>query len=319
MREVVALIAGFLLLIKGADFLVKGASALARRLKVSDLAVGLTVVAFGTSCPELFVNIIASLKGESGIVLGNIVGSNIANIYLILGLSAVIYPLQVTPGTVWKEIPFAFLAAVMFALMVNDRLFVHARVSSLSVKDGFLLLAFFGLFLWYSFRIGARVEGAEDFVPGTPAPVRVSVLWILAGIAGLAGGAHLIVSAGTRLAGAWGVSTTFVGLTLMALGTSLPELATSTVAAFHKNPDIAVGNVIGSNIFNILFILGLSAVLRPVPVAQALNFDILVMVFAHALLFIFMFTGKKRKVDRWEGIVFILLYFVYLVFLVRRG
>ena len=166
MEDVLTLAAGFLALIKGADLLVKGASAIARRLKISELAIGLTVVAFGTSCPELFVNIVASLKGESGIVLGNIIGSNIANVYLILGLSAVIYPLQVTRGTVWKEIPFVFMTAVLFALLVNDWGFSPSRAASLSTTDGVVLLVFFCFFLLYSFRISSRIEGLEDLVPG---------------------------------------------------------------------------------------------------------------------------------------------------------
>jgi cation:H+ antiporter len=307
---------GFVFLIKGADFLVDGATSVARRLKVSDLAIGLTVVAFGTSTPELFVNIISSYKGNTGIAIGNVLGSNIANIFLILGLSSIIYPLTVTKGTVWKEIPFSLLAAIVLLFMANDQILDSSGVSALTRIDGLTFLCFFTIFIYYTFSIAARVEGMEEHVPARQYGWLRSLLYIIAGLAGLTIGGKWIVDGAIVLAAKLRMSESLIGLTIVAVGTSLPELATSTVAAYKKNVDIAVGNVVGSNIFNIFFVLGISAIIKPLPFQIKNNVDLGAVILSSLMLFFFMFTGKKRSLDRWEGIVCLILYFSYVAFLI---
>ncbi|MDH3345202.1 MAG: calcium/sodium antiporter [Desulfobacteraceae bacterium] len=313
------LIFGFIIIIKGADFLVDGSSSLARRLKISDLAIGLTVVAFGTSTPELFVNVIASLKGNTDIAIANVLGSNIANILLILGVSSIIRPLSVTKGTVWKEIPFSLLAAIVLGLMANDRFIDKNGVSILTRIDGLVLMSFFVIFLYYSFSIAKEIDGMDSQIPSKEYGLMKSVLRVALGLAALTFGAQWVVDGAMRLALKFGISQTLIGLTIVALGTSLPELATSVVAAYKGNADIAVGNVVGSNIFNIFFVLGVSGTINPIPFHGRNNIDIGMVIFASLLLFAFMFTGKKRSIDRWEGILSLVLYGVYLVFQITRG
>ena len=307
---------GFLLLIKGADLLVDGASAISRRLNVSDLVIGLTVVAFGTSTPELFVNIVASARGNAEIAIGNVLGSNICNIFLILGISAIIYPLSVSKGSVWKEIPFSLLAAIVLGLMANDRLIDKNSASLVTRIDGLVLLAFFTIFLYYSFSIANAIEGMDEHVPVKTLGLAKSSLLVLVGLIGLTLGGKWIVDGAVAIAKNLGMSESLVGLTVVAVGTSLPELATSAVAAYKKNVDIAVGNVVGSNIFNIFFVLGISSIIKPLPFQTKNNWDVAVVIAASLLLFLAMFTGKKHSLDRWEGIVFLFLYGGYIVFLI---
>jgi cation:H+ antiporter len=318
MLSYIFLAVGFVILIKGADFLVTGASSIARRFHISDLAIGLTVVAFGTSTPELFVNIIASLKGNSEIAIGNILGSNIANILLILGVSSIICPLSVTKGTVWKEIPFSLLAAIVLGLMANDQLIDKNGISVLTRIDGLVLLSFFIIFLYYSVSIAKEIEGIETHVPSKEHGLAKSVLLVVLGLAGLCFGGAWIVEGAVNLAIKLGISQSLVGLTIVAVGTSLPELATSAVAAHKGKPEIAVGNVVGSNIFNIFFVLGVSAIIKPIPFHSRSNVDISVVILASVLLFTFMFTGQKRSIDRWEGVVSLMLYGAYLAFQIIR-
>ena len=310
---------GFLLLIKGADLLVDGASAIARRFNVSDLVIGLTVVAFGTSTPELFVNIVASARGNTEIAIGNVLGSNICNVFLILGISAIIYPLTVSKGTVWKEIPFSLLAAIVLGLMANDRVIDGGDSSLLSRIDGLVLLAFFTIFLYYSFSIAKAIDGMDEHVPVKSLGLAKSSLLVLVGLIGLTLGGKWIVDGAVAIANNLGMSESLVGLTVVAVGTSLPELATSAVAAYKKNVDIAVGNVVGSNIFNIFFVLGISSIIKPLPFQTKSNWDVAVVIAASLLLFLAMFTGKKHSLDRWEGIVFLFLYGGYIVFLIING
>ncbi|MGI6273743.1 MAG: sodium:calcium antiporter [Anaerohalosphaeraceae bacterium] len=309
MLNYVLMAVGFVFVIKGADFLVSSASSLARRVGVSDLVIGLTAVAFGTSLPELFVNVTASLKGTSDIALGNIVGSNIANILLILGVSGVIFPLVVGRSTVWKEIPLSLLAAVLLGLLVNDRLIDSGGADVLSRIDGLVLLSFFVVFIYYSVGIAMQAP-----VFGTQAPGwtlgRVLLMMGL-GLAGLIIGGKWVVQGAVQLALALGISQRVIGLTVVAVGTSLPELATSAVAAFRKKPELAIGNVVGSNIFNIFFILGISAVIRPIDIGLGANRDIGAVILASILLFAFMFTGKRHKLDRWEAALFVAAYIGY--------
>lgn len=309
-------IIGFICLIKGADLLVDGATAIARRLNISDLVIGLTVVAFGTSMPELFVNLIASFKGNSAIAIGNVVGSNVANILLILGVSAMIFPLAVTRGTVWKEIPFSLLAALVLFITANDALLDGPSTSALTRSDGLIYLAFFSIFIYYTASIAAPIDGLADHETTRQPGLAKSIVFILLGLTGLILGGKWIVDGAVALAAGFGMSESLIGLTIVAVGTSLPELATSAAAAYKRNADIAVGNVVGSNIFNIFFVLGLSACVRSLPFQPQNNLDIGMVVIASLLLFLFMFTGKKRSLDRWEGFIFVFLYGAYTGYLI---
>ncbi len=312
-------IAGFFVLIKGADVLVEGSSSLARRFNVPDLVIGLTVVAFGTSTPELFVNVIASIKGNVDIAIGNVLGSNISNIFLILGVSSVIFPLKVTGGTVWKEIPFSLLAVIALGIMVNGPLINGDTQNILSRSDGLLLLLFFIIFIYYSCSIVAELDGIDEQVPAAEHSLPRSVIMVILGLVCLTLGGKWIVDGAVKTATSFGLSESLIGLTIVAVGTSLPELATSAAAAHKKKADIAVGNIVGSNIFNILFVLGISSVIKPLPFTTSSNIDIGVVIFASLLLFLSMFTLKKHSLDRWEGACFLVFYAVYTAFRVYTG
>ncbi|MBY0309973.1 calcium/sodium antiporter [Patescibacteria group bacterium] len=310
---------GFVLLIKGADLLVEGASSLATRLGVSALVVGLTIVAFGTSAPELIVNLLASINGNTDIAIGNILGSNIVNILIILGVTAVIYPLTVGRGTVWKEIPFALLAVVVLGFVAMDTVIDGAATSTITRGDGLVLIAFFVIFLYYIFSLAKSDAGsASEPVPVKHTYTRSAVM-IGVGLAGLVVGGKWIVDGAVTFATALGVSQALIGLTVVAIGTSLPELATSVTAALKRNIDIAVGNVIGSNIFNIFWILGISAFITPLPFSPALAVDLAVTLGATLVLFMALFVGKRHTLERWQGVLFIITYVVYVVFLIARG
>lgn len=310
---ILLLLLGFAFIIKGADFLVDGASSLAKKLHISDLAIGLTIVAFGTSTPELVVNVISSLQGTTEIAIGNVLGSNIANVFLILGIAAVIYPLKVTKGTVWKEIPFSLLAAILLGILASDRIIDHQSFSTITRIDGLVLLAFFVIFLYYTVGIAKNgVPGLSDEQPDITRSVPKSLLWIALGLIGLIAGGKWVVDSAIEIAQLFGVSMSLIGLTIVAIGTSLPEMATSAVAAYKKNADIAVGNVVGSNIFNLFFILGVSSVIKPLPFQTQSILDVGATLAASLFLFFFMFVGKRHVLDRWQGIFFILLYIVYI-------
>lgn len=313
----VLFVIGFALLIKGADLLVAGASSLAARLGVSALVIGLTIVAFGTSAPELVVNLLASFNGNTDIAIGNILGSNIANILLILGAAAMVRPLTVGKGTVWKEIPFALLAVVVLGFMANDLLIDGAKTSAITRIDGLLLIAFFCIFLYYIFGIAKQGTASEETT--AVYSYTKSAVMVLSGLVGLVIGGKWIVDGAVTIATNAGISEALIGLTIVAVGTSLPELATSIVAAYRGNVDIAVGNVVGSNIFNIFWILGISSIISPLPFAPALQTDVVVTVLATIVLFLALFVGNRHVIERWQGVGFIILYGAYLVYLVMRG
>jgi cation:H+ antiporter len=310
-------IVGFVVLIKGADILVDGSASIARKLNVSELIIGLTVVAFGTSAPELFVNVFASIKGNAEIAIGNILGSNIANILLILGVSALIFPLTIHNVTTWKEIPFSLLAALVIGILANDELIDNYNFSELSRGDGFILIGFFCIFIYYIIDMAKKSPNQVENIK--PMGTIKATLFILAGLAGLMLGGEWIVNGAIEIANAFNVSQSLIGLTVVAIGTSLPELATSAVAAWKRNTDIAVGNIIGSNIFNIFWVLGVSAIIKPLPFQTSTNFDILMTIFASLLFFAFVFIGKKHVLQRWQGGVFFILYIAYLVLIVSKG
>ncbi len=307
------LIVGFVVLIKGADWLVNGASSLAKKHNVSDLAIGLTVVAFGTSAPELVVNIFASLQNHQEIVFGNIIGSNNFNLFVILGIAGLITPLVVQSSTVKREIPLSFIAAILLFFLANDFLLPDRQV--LSRFDGVILLAMFGLFLFYVYRQLKADPAEKEDLDLVHSHGKIWLL-ILVGLAGLVIGGRLVVTSAIEMATAMGVSEKIIGLTIVAAGTSLPELATSVVAALKKNNDIAVGNIIGSNIFNIFLILGVSSLIRPLGFDASFNTDLYLLGLGTIVLLVFMFTGKKKKLDRWEAALLLAVYIVYMVKLV---
>jgi len=308
---------GFVFLIKGADLLVEGASSLAKKFKINDLVIGLTIVAFGTSAPELFVNLSASINGSTEIAIGNILGSNIANILLILGVTALIQPIKVQKSTIWKEIPFSLLAVIIVGIMANDIFIDGAKNSVLSRSDGFILIAFFSIFMYYIVEISKKNPAALIDEEGIKKMSNLkSTGFIVVGLIGLVFGGEWIVNGAVKIAERIGMSKSVIGLTVIAIGTSLPEMATSIVAAYKGKSDIAIGNVVGSNIFNVFWILGLSSIIKPLPFLASSNSDILVAIFSSALLFPFMFVGKKHQLDKWQGVLFLGLYAAYIVYLV---
>ena len=315
MLTYILFIIGFVLLIKGADLLVDGAASIAKKLHISSIVIGLTIVALGTSAPEMIINVLSSLQGNSEIAIGNVLGSNIANILLILGISAVIYPITVQKNTFLKEIPFSLLAAIVMGFMANDALIDGAGFSGITRIDGFILISFFIIFLYYTFGI---TKSNEDIVEDA---INVfsyskSVLYIILGLTGLVIGGKWIVDGAVQIAEFLNISQSLIGLTIVSIGTSLPELATSAIAAFKKQSDIAIGNVVGSNIFNIFWVLGISAIIRPLPFDISSNGDIAMTIFASVLLFLVMVIGKKRVIERWQGVFMIASYIGYIVFLV---
>ncbi|MEQ8686261.1 MAG: calcium/sodium antiporter [Imperialibacter sp.] len=317
--NIALLLAGFAILIKGADFLVGGASSLAKRLNISNLVIGLTVVAFGTSTPELTVNIFSSLKGMNDAIYGNIVGSNIFNLLFILGIAGLIYPLSVQRTTVRYEIPFSLLAGLLLFLLVNDVMFFGSDNNSLGRIDAVVLLVFFGLFMIYILRT-ARLEQAptdEDEVKLLSKPK--SIAFVVIGITALVLGGKMVTDSAVEIAKAFSLSDKLIGLTILAAGTSLPELATSAVAAYRRQTDIAIGNVIGSNIFNILFILGINGSIRAVPYNDTMNTDFLLLFAGTVALLVFMFTFKKHKLDRIEAGMFLVVYLGYTFYLFARN
>ncbi len=318
------LLIGFVLLIKGADWMVDGSSSVARRLHVSDLVIGLTIVAFGTSAPELVVGLASAFSGNTDIAIGNVLGSTIANTLLILGVSAIITPLKVNRNTVWKEIPLAFLAVLMLGILANDTILDDKLINDLSRGDGLVFLGFFIVFLYYTFGVASKTpeEIAEDSLSTNDEPLltwKMSITLILAGLMGLVAGGQLVVSQAVSLALSWGVSETLVGFTIVAVGTSLPELVTSAIAARKGKTDIAIGNVIGSNIFNIFWILGITSLIAPIPFAETLNIDLGVGVLAMGSVFVALFIGKRHQIERWQGGLGIIAYAVYLGYLIWRG
>jgi len=308
---------GFVFLVKGADYLVEGSGSIAKRMGISDLVIGLTIVAFGTSAPELIVNIFASIKGASDVGFGNILGSNIANILLILGISAVIFPLTIHKSNTWKAIPLSFIAALAVFFLANDALIDGMDFSVLARSEGFILLIFFLIFMYYTFDL-AKAE-KDNGIHVHKFSIPVAILMTFGGLVALALGGRWVVDGAIVIARNIGISESLIGLTIVAVGTSLPELATSAVAAYKKKSDIAIGNIVGSNIFNILWVLGLSAVINPMTFNPMLNTDIMILLGATFLLFIFAFVGKKYVMGKPEGTLFLLGYVAYVVFLVIRG
>lgn len=302
------------MLVLGADWLVDGASGLAKRMNVPDLVIGLTIVAFGTSAPELVVNIVSSIEGSSQIALTNILGSNIINVLIILGVSATIYPIASQRSSRRFDIPMSILAGLAILILGTECFGLMGSDWEVSRLDGIILLCVFALFMYHSVREAKRGQNASND-EYKPMKIWKAIVLILVGIGFLVGGGELIVRAAVAIAEAWGVPEAVVGVTIVALGTSLPELATSAVAAFKHNSDLAIGNVIGSNIFNVFFVLGVSAVIRPLPAYNHLLVDSACAAGCCALVWLFVCTNKRHEIKRWQGVVLLACYATYLVWL----
>ncbi|SDB49858.1 cation:H+ antiporter [Flavobacteriaceae bacterium MAR_2010_188] len=312
--SILLVIVGFVCLIFGANWLVDGASSLAKKYNISDLAIGLTIVAFGTSAPELVVNLIGSINGYSDIVFGNIIGSNNFNLFIILGIAGIIFPISVQSSTAWREIPISLAAAILLLFLVND--FSFNSPTYLSRLDGIILLLLFFLFIYYVFN----QMKSEETVTTKIVPMTNLKIWglIILGFAGLIAGGQIVVTNSVDIASQLGVSEKIIGLTIVAAGTSLPELVTSIVAAMKKNSDIAIGNVIGSNVFNILLILSISSIVSPLEYNPNFNTDLLILIGGTIFLIIAMLTGKRKKLDRWEAAILLSFYIGYTVYLISN-
>ncbi|MGL6167724.1 MAG: calcium/sodium antiporter [Fusobacteriaceae bacterium] len=301
MLTVLILFTGIIFLVFGANFLVDGASVIAKRFNIPNIVIGLTIVAFGTSAPELVVNVISALNGKSAITLGNVVGSNIINILLILGITALIYPLTVARNTVKYEIPIAFFAAVLT--------YVLSKNGILTKIDGFILLGFFILFLLYNtYLTVTNKEESELEVKNYTLPIAIGVT--ILGFILLVFGGKFIVESAVDLARNFGISERVISITVVSLGTSLPELATSIIAALKKNTDIAIGNVVGSNIFNTFLILGVSAVISPIDISSGAFIDLILNMVSALLLLAFVL--RHYRLNRIHGLLFLTVYVSYL-------
>lgn len=313
--DIVYLIAGLVLILVGANALTDGATSVAARLKVSPIVIGLTVVAFGTSMPELTVSLTSALKGSSDIAIGNVVGSNIFNTLMIVGVTSLFVPIAVSKGTLRYEIPMALLSSVVLLFCAADVMISGEARNVVSRGDGLVLLCFFLIFMSYTFAV-ARNGDAGEAEEVNVMPMWRSLLYILAGLAGLVFGGNLFVDGASGIARSFGVSESVIGLTLVAGGTSLPELATSVVAAMKKNPEIAIGNVIGSNLFNVFFVLGASAAITPMNVTGITDLDFIVLVLSSLLLLLFAKFYRVRTVTRLEGALLVLCYVGYTAWLI---
>lgn len=314
MVDLLLTFAGFVPLIIGAGWLVDGSASMARKRNISGVIIGLTIVALGTSAPELIVNIIAATEGNSGFSYGNIIGSNIINLLLILGLSAALFPIIVRPSTTWIEIPLCLLSALIILVLSNDALIDNQHESILSRIDGIILIGFFIVFIYYSF-FSLKRQDQDSELKIKEMSTRRSVLFIIAGIILLGAGGQTIVYFAERFAIEYGISQRIIGLTILSLGTSLPELTTSLIASFKKNTDISIGNLIGSNIYNVFLILGISSIIHPIQIETGANIDLLINLVATFLVFIFVFTRKGRMIDRREGIFMVLVFIAFLVYI----
>lgn len=313
----ILLIIGFILLIKCADTFVVGSSSIARTLKVPTLIIGLTIVAFGTSAPEAAVSISAALKGNNDMAIANVVGSNILNLLAVVGVTSIISPIKVQKSTIIKEFPFALLASVVLMILAHDTKFQGFNKNSLTRADGLMLLALFSIFMYYLIEMAVtskeemNIDQAKEDMP-----LAKSILMSIFGVLGIIIGGQVVVNSASNIATSWGMSQNLVGLTIVAIGTSLPELVTSIIAAKKGESNIAIGNVVGSNIFNILFILGISSVIHEIQIQPIVFIDMLIMILASILTYTVAIS--KKSINKIEGILLTLVYILYMVFIIIR-
>ena len=320
--DILLLIIGLALILAGANFLTDGSAALAQRFRVPEFIIGLTIVAVGTSTPELVVSVLSAIAGKSDVAIGNVVGSNIFNVFLILGLCALIRPLPLTAGNIRRDIPFGVATSLLLLVLAMDSWFKAGAVNRIGRLDGILMLVIYLLLMTYTIRATGRTAPADSPADGSQPQKRPMAGWLMAvmiigGLAGLIFGGELFLDSATALARRMGISESVIAITLVAGGTSLPELASSVVSLIKGKSDMALGNVIGSNIANILLILGLSATINPLTMGGITLVDLLVVLLSAVLLFLAAFTFRRRAVDRWEGVLFLVIYAAYIAYLVR--
>ena len=310
--DILLLIIGLGLILAGANFLTDGSAALAQRFRVPEFIIGLTVVAVGTSTPELVVSVLSAIAGKSDVAIGNVVGSNIFNVFVILGVCALIRPLPLTAGNIRRDIPFGVIVSLLLlALAADSYVFKGAA-------DRIVMLLLYGALMWYTIRTTKRPEATAPDAGAKPGMAGwLMAAMIVGGLAGLIFGGEMFLRSATEIARRLGISESVIAITLVAGGTSLPELASSLVSLFKGKADMALGNVIGSNIANILLILGLSATIHPLSMGGITVWDLLMVVLSSVLLFLAAFTFKRRAIDRWEGAIFLAIYVAYIGYLIR--
>ncbi|MBB6454244.1 cation:H+ antiporter [Salirhabdus euzebyi] len=314
----IILIVGFVLLIKGADYFVEGASNIAKALRISPLLIGLTIVAFGTSSPEATVSIVAALEENAGVAIGNVVGSNIFNITFVVGITAILNPLKVENTTIRKEIPFTLLASIALLILISDVALQSVSSNFITRSDGLIFLLFFSIFLYYIFEVArnSREQIRENEKVESISWVK-NILFTVGGLVAIIFGGEFVVSSATDLAISFGMSETLVGLTIVAVGTSLPELITSITAALKKESEIALGNIVGSNIFNILFVLGSASVISPLAVSNKIFIDIILMIMLTVILLVF--SRTNFRIGKIEGILLTVGYILYMIYIILRN
>ena len=312
---IILLLVGFVVLILGANWLVDGATSVGIRAKLSPLIIGLTIVAFGTSLPELIINVFSCIKGSSGLAIGNIVGSNIMNILLILGIASIIYPIDVSRISIRRDIPAGFVATLLLGLMAND--FFVGQSHTINWVEGLVLLVFASGYLYLT-TVKNEPSGEVEVIQ-IPMGWPKTILFLVIGIVGLYIGGELVSTNAQTIAKAWGMSDAMIGMTVVAIATSLPELVTSVVAAIKKNSGMAIGNVLGSNILNILVVLGISGLITPLQFDTQMNITLVFLVFANLLMFLFVITGKGRKISRFEGVLMLLAFSGFMIYTIMSN
>ena len=315
--DIFLLIVGLGLILAGANFLTDGSAALAQRFRVPEFIIGLTVVAVGTSTPELVVSVLSAIAGKSDVAIGNVVGSNIFNVFVILGVCALIRPLPLTAGNIRRDIPFGVITSLLLLALASDSFFRTGAADRIGRIDGVAMLLLYMALMWYTIRSTKRPETppAEEAKPGMAGWLMAAM--IVGGLAGLVFGGEMFLRSATSIARSLGISESVIAITLVAGGTSLPELASSLVSLFKGKADMALGNVIGSNIANILLILGVSATIHPLSMGGITVWDLLMVVLSSVLLFFAAFTFKRRAIHRWERAIFLAIYIAYIGYLIR--
>ena len=315
--DILLLIVGLGLILAGANFLTDGSAALAQRFRVPEFIIGLTVVAVGTSTPELVVSVLSAIAGKSDVAIGNVVGSNIFNVFVILGVCALIRPLPLTAGNIRRDIPFGVITSLLLLALASDSFFRTGAADRIGRIDGVAMLLLYMALMWYTIRSTKRPEtpAAAESKPGMAGWLMAAM--IVGGLAGLVFGGEMFLRSATSIARSLGISESVIAITLVAGGTSLPELASSLVSLFKGKADMALGNVIGSNIANILLILGVSATIHPLSMGGITVWDLLMVALSSVLLFLAAFTFKRRAIDRWEGAIFLAIYIAYIGYLIR--
>jgi len=312
LMDIIAIIIGIALVLWGADRLTDGAVAVAQRMGIPQIVIGLTIVAFGTSMPEFCSSLVSALNHQPGMAVGNVVGSNIFNALLIVGAAAIVAPITILPSTVKKDIPFALISSVLLVMLCGFD-------GKIQWYDAVIMLVFFIIFMYMTLKEAksGKIQEEESETRKKPMSKLMSIVWIVVGLACLIGGSTIFVNGASSLAATLGVDPAIIGLTIVAMGTSLPELATSVVSASKGNSGIAIGNVLGSNVFNILFILGVTGVICPLDIQGITTLDLSVMVIAMILLWLFSYT--KLRIERWEGVVLVLIFAAYMFVLIKNA